>query len=97
MTSRSVASTNDVAGGIYNVENVDVLLNVWRESYLPLYSQDPTSRFPLSMFLTMEFVDWLRANVSELSSRQAAMEFAGSLVSTGKMRMLKPSLYSILI
>lgn len=92
-----MASTSDIESRVYTVENVDVLLNGWRQSYLPLYSQDSTSRFPSCMFLTIEFIAWLMANVSELSSRQAAVEFAGSLISAGKIRMLQPSLYLILI
>uniref|UniRef100_A0AAF5PRU9 DEP domain-containing protein n=3 Tax=Wuchereria bancrofti TaxID=6293 RepID=A0AAF5PRU9_WUCBA len=87
---RLMASTSDVENHIYSVENVDDLLNGWRESYLPLYSQDPTSRFPSCMFLAVEFVAWLMTNVSELTSRQAAVEFAGSLISDGKIRMLQP-------
>lgn len=88
-----MVSTSDVESRIYSVENIDVLLNGWRESYLPLYSQDSTSRFPSCMFLTIEFVAWLMANVSELSTRQDAIEFAGSLISAGKIRMLQPGLY----
>uniref|UniRef100_A0A0R3RIQ1 DEP domain-containing protein n=1 Tax=Elaeophora elaphi TaxID=1147741 RepID=A0A0R3RIQ1_9BILA len=88
---RLMASTSDIESRIYSVENVDVLLNSWRETCLPLYSQDSTSRFPSCMFLTVEFIAWLMANVSELSSRQAALEFAGSLISTGKIRMLQPT------
>uniref|UniRef100_A0A915PX49 DEPDC5 protein C-terminal domain-containing protein n=1 Tax=Setaria digitata TaxID=48799 RepID=A0A915PX49_9BILA len=73
---------SDVESRIYSVENIDALLNGWRESYLPLYSQDPTVRFPPCMFLTIEFVAWLMINVSELSNRQAAIEFAGTEVIT---------------
>ncbi|CAG9530229.1 unnamed protein product [Cercopithifilaria johnstoni] len=87
---RSMVSTSDVESPIYSVENVDALLNGWRQSYLPLYSQDSTSRFPSCMFLTVEFIAWLMANVSELSSREAALEFAESLISAGKIRMLQP-------
>uniref|UniRef100_A0A1I7VY37 DEP domain-containing protein n=1 Tax=Loa loa TaxID=7209 RepID=A0A1I7VY37_LOALO len=88
---RLMTSRSDVESRIYSIENVDVLLNGWRESYLPLYSQDPTSRFPSCMFLTTEFIAWLMANVSELSNRQAAIEFAGSLISAGKIQMLQPT------
>ncbi|VBB26781.1 unnamed protein product [Acanthocheilonema viteae] len=87
---RLMGSMSDVESRVYSVENVDVLLNGWRQTCLPLYSQDSTSRFPSCMFLTIEFVAWLMANVSELSNRQAALEFAGNLISAGKIRMLQP-------
>lgn len=92
-----MVSISDMESRIYSIENVDALLNGWRESYLSLYSQDPTTRFPPCMFLTVEFVTWLMVNVSELSSRQAAIEFAESLILAGKIRMLQPSLYLIVI
>ncbi|VDK73662.1 unnamed protein product [Litomosoides sigmodontis] len=87
---RLMTSVGDVESRVYSVEDVDVLLDGWRQSYLPLYSQDSTNRFPSCMFLTVEFIAWLMANVSELSSRQAALEFAGSLISAGRIRMLQP-------
>ncbi|VDK86974.1 unnamed protein product, partial [Onchocerca ochengi] len=88
---RLMVSISDMESRIYSIENVDALLNGWRESYLSLYSQDPTTRFPPCMFLTVEFVTWLMVNVSELSSRQAAIEFAESLILAGKIRMLQPT------
>lgn len=91
-----MTSVSDVESRIYSVDDVDFLLDGWRQSYLPLYSQDSTSRFPSCMFLTVEFIAWLMDNVSELSSRQAALEFAGSLISAGKIRMLQPSIYLII-
>ncbi|KAM3724635.1 GATOR complex protein [Dirofilaria immitis] len=88
---RLMVSLSDVESRIYSIKNIDVLLDGWRESCLPLYSQDPTSQFPSCMFLTIEFVAWLIANVSELSSRQAAIEFAESLILAGRIRMLQPT------
>ncbi|VDP23461.1 unnamed protein product, partial [Onchocerca flexuosa] len=88
---RLMVSISDMESRIYSIENVDALLNGWRESCLSLYSQDPTTRFPPCMFLSVEFVAWLMVNVSELSSRQAAIEFAGSLILAGKIRMLQPT------
>ncbi|VDN05128.1 unnamed protein product [Thelazia callipaeda] len=88
---RLVTLANDAESRIYTIENVDDLLNGWRENYSPLYSQDSSNRFPPYMFLTIEFVAWLVNNVCELSNRQAAIEFAGSLMAAGKIRMLRPT------
>lgn len=77
----------------FSVENVDALLSGWRESFSSLYSQESHSRFPVNMFLAIEFVIWLMTNVSELSSRQAAVEFAGNLVAAGRLRMIHPGMH----
>ncbi|VDM39785.1 unnamed protein product [Toxocara canis] len=69
--------------------NVDAVLNAWREACVPLYAQEYNCRFPAEMFLSIEFVNWLIANVADLASRQAAVEYGNELVKADRIRVLQ--------
>uniref|UniRef100_A0A0M3IKC3 DEP domain-containing protein n=1 Tax=Ascaris lumbricoides TaxID=6252 RepID=A0A0M3IKC3_ASCLU len=70
-------------------DNIDAVLSAWREACVPLYSQEYNCRFPSEMFLSIEFVNWLVANVAELASKQAAIDYGNELVKADRIRILQ--------
>lgn len=85
---RLTSCASDADARIYSTEDTAALLAGWRESCSPLYSQEVNCRFPQDMFFAVEFVIWLMTNVAELSTKQAAVDFANILVKSDVIRML---------